>query len=152
MVRASLFTALAVLGASAGLWMALDANAPSQSMEAASEPARPPFQEYLAGAGIIEASTQNIAVATPRSGVIDAVPVRVGQRVEKGDVLFALDSRQQVLDLEVKRATLRLEEARLERLIRPPRREDVAMLEAQVREGQASRDEAQDKVNRTRQL
>lgn len=58
-------------------------------------PPRAPFEYFVAGAGIVEASTENIAIATQVGGVIEAVPVRVGQQVAIGDPLFVIDSRAQ---------------------------------------------------------
>ena len=34
------------------------------------QPAKPPFSSYVAGAGIIEASSENIAVGSPVGGIV----------------------------------------------------------------------------------
>src|SRR6476659_8107989 len=60
------------------------------------EPARSPFGKTVAGAGIVEAETGNIAVGSPLPGVVLEVYVPVergGQRVTKGDPLFRVDDR-----------------------------------------------------------
>ena len=43
--------------------------------------------------GLVETSTENIAVGTPLSDVVTEVPVAVGQTVRTGDPLFKLDDR-----------------------------------------------------------
>jgi multidrug efflux pump subunit AcrA (membrane-fusion protein) len=53
----------------------------------------------VAGAGIIEAATENIAIGTPVGNVVTEVLVQVGDHVKKGDPLFRL--RDQVIQAEV---------------------------------------------------
>ena len=64
-----------------------------------------PFAAYVAGAGMVEAGTGNIAVGTPVSGIVADVYVKWGQAVRPGDPLLRIDDR----DL---RATLPLATAR----------------------------------------
>src|SRR5262245_49378516 len=57
-------------------------------------PARSPFGKSVAASGIIEPSTENIAIGSALSGVILEVYVpveEVGQRVKAGDPLFRVD-------------------------------------------------------------
>jgi RND family efflux transporter MFP subunit len=56
------------------------------------ESAKAPFGSYIFGSGIVEASTGNIAVGTPVSGIVTAVYVKWGERVKSGDPLFKIDS------------------------------------------------------------
>jgi HlyD family secretion protein len=53
-----------------------------------------PFQSQVAGTGVVEAGTGNIAVGTPVSGIVAAVAVRWGDRIEAGATLFRLDDRE----------------------------------------------------------
>jgi len=46
--------------------------------------AHAPFTDYVAGAGIIEASTENIAIGTPVSGVVTTMYVKWGDQVSAG--------------------------------------------------------------------
>lgn len=57
------------------------------------QPARAPFAEGVAGAGLVEAQTENIAVGSNLPGVVTHVHVKVGQRVREGDRLFRIDDR-----------------------------------------------------------
>jgi len=52
-----------------------------------------PFQSFVAGTGIVEPSTRNISVGTPVSGVVEAVYVKAGDRIKKGQPLFKIDDR-----------------------------------------------------------
>src|SRR5713226_6288296 len=61
------------------------------------EPARSPFKSTVAGAGIVEARTKNIAVGSALPGLVLEVYVpvdKVGSTVKKGDKLFKVDDRQ----------------------------------------------------------
>ena len=44
-------------------------------------------------AGIVEASSENIAIGTPVSGIITAIAVKWDDRVNSGDLLFKIDDR-----------------------------------------------------------
>ena len=70
------------------------------------EPARTPFGKTVAGAGIVEAVTENIAIGTrpARRGAWKCTcrSIKVGQAiVKKGDPLFRVDDRQLKAQLEV---------------------------------------------------
>jgi multidrug efflux pump subunit AcrA (membrane-fusion protein) len=69
-------------------------------------PSQPPVSDYsdtVAAVGVIEASTENIAVGTPISGTVPKVYVRAGDAVKEGDPLFELDTRHLRAELEVRR-------------------------------------------------
>jgi RND family efflux transporter MFP subunit len=77
------------------------------------EPARAPFPRFVAGSGIIEAISENIAIASPLAGVIKEVFVRAGDTVDKGQPLFALDDRDARAELTVRRAQVEKAKAQL---------------------------------------
>jgi RND family efflux transporter MFP subunit len=58
------------------------------------EPARSPYAESVAATGILEATRENVKVATTRPGLVTRLFVEVGSRVQKGDPLFQLDDRE----------------------------------------------------------
>jgi len=69
-------------------------------------PSQPPvsdFSDTVAAVGVIEASTENIAVGTPISGIVPKVFVGAGDAVKEGDPLFELDTRHLRAELEVRR-------------------------------------------------
>jgi len=77
------------------------------------QPANSPFAETISGAGIVEASTQNIAVASPLPGVVARVNVRVGEYVAAGAPLFTLDARPLAAEVASREAAVRVAEARV---------------------------------------
>ena len=68
------------------------------------EPARPPYNFFVAGSGIIESISENIAIASPLAGVIKQVFVKAGDSVTKGQALFSLDDRDALAELQVRQA------------------------------------------------
>ncbi len=64
--------------------------------EATVPPSSPPASSYaqtVAAVGLVETSTENIAVGTEIAGVVSNIYVDVGSRVKAGDPLFSIDSR-----------------------------------------------------------
>ena len=70
------------------------------------EPAQAPFKSSIGGAGIVEASTDNISIGTSISGIVKKVYVVVGDRVRGGQSLFTIDDRELRAELLVKEASL----------------------------------------------
>jgi len=70
---------------------------------------QPPFASYIAGTGIVESTTGNIAIGTPVSGVVMEIYVKVGDQVKAGDALFKIDDRD--LQAQLVTATARVKEA-----------------------------------------
>lgn len=77
------------------------------------QPANSPFAETISGAGIVEASTQNIAVAAPLPGVIATVHVHAGEYVAAGAPLFTLDERPLAAEIASREAAIRVADARV---------------------------------------
>ena len=77
------------------------------------QPAKSPFAETDSGSGLVEASTQNIAVASPLSGVVTRIFVDVGRRVAAGGPMFALDQRPLAAEIASREAAVRVAEARV---------------------------------------
>jgi HlyD family secretion protein len=49
----------------------------------------PPYETSVAGAGLVEANTENIAIGTEISGVVLQIYVQIGSQVKKGDPAFS---------------------------------------------------------------
>jgi multidrug resistance efflux pump len=73
--------------------------------------------EYVCGLGLIEPSGEAISVGTQLSGIVFRVHVESGMCVEAGDPLIQLDDRTAKADVEVAKAQVLGEEARLKELI-----------------------------------
>ena len=69
-------------------------------------PPQSPFPRFVAGSGIIEASSENIAIASPLAGVIREVYVKAGSNVSQNQPLFALDDRDIRAEIEVRQAQI----------------------------------------------
>ena len=86
--------ALAVVGlAAAGVEILTGEHQPAYSAPVARS-VEAPFASNVAGTGMIEASTENIAIGTPVSGVVASVLVRPGTHVRAGEALFKIDDRE----------------------------------------------------------
>lgn len=64
-------------------------------------PAETRFADTVAGSGLIEANTRNIAIGSFVSGIVTVITVVEGQRVEAGAPLFALDQRLAEAELAI---------------------------------------------------
>jgi len=93
MIRKYGLPALAIVGVAIAAITVLRSNQPAPAAAPLAEPAKAPFASYIAGAGIVEASTENIAVGTPVSGIVTAIYVKWGDEVKRGDPLFKIDDR-----------------------------------------------------------
>ncbi|MGE4280259.1 MAG: efflux RND transporter periplasmic adaptor subunit [Magnetospirillum sp.] len=105
-MRPFILPSLAALGLVAAIGLSLRDTAPPPAAQPVAQPAAPPFAAYVAGTGLVEAGTRNIAVATPIAGVVEKVAVIVGQQVRVGDELFHLDGRDLMAQLATKRAAV----------------------------------------------
>ena len=75
--------------------------------------AQAPYKNYVAGTGLIEASTGNIAIGTPISGIVDRIYAKWGDRMSAGEPLFKLDARDLAAQLVVAEAKVEEAEANL---------------------------------------
>jgi len=74
-------------------------------------PAQSPYPHFIAAAGIIEASSQNISIGTPFNEIITKIHVIEGDFVKQGDILFELDTRN--FDAQLKSAIASLQLAKV---------------------------------------
>jgi len=112
-------------------------------------PAPPPettTDTTVAAEGLVEPTSENISLSCPVSGLITKLYVKAGDRVREGQPLFALDDRDLVADLGVKRAALVAAQARLAKLQQAPRAEEVPPSEAKVDEAKAQLADAEVQV------
>jgi HlyD family secretion protein len=133
------------------------------------EPARTPFGRTVAGAGIVEARSQNIAVGSAVPGVVLKVwspeelylPPRsnlmpwealIGQHVKQGDPLFRVDDRHYKAMLAFHEANLASAKAQLAKLEQMPRLEELAVSKAKADVAEAAVDLQRDLVERDSKL
>ena len=118
----------------------------------ATPPPESPFAYTVAGAGIVEAETENIAIGSATPGVVTQVFVKVDQRVKAGDPLFQLDDRMLQSELHSRKATLAARQADLTRLENQPRPEELRMSKAQLNEARSNQVREQDLYGRAKEL
>lgn len=77
------------------------------------DPGMPPFRSSVAGAGIVEANTENIAIGTLIPGVVSEIYVSVGSTVKVHDPLFKIDDRDLKAQLVIRQTARRIARAKV---------------------------------------
>jgi RND family efflux transporter MFP subunit len=86
--------ALAVVGLVAAAFEIRAGERPPANAAPVARSVEAPFASNVAGTGIVEASTENIAIGTPVSGVVASVLIKPGSHVRAGEPLFKIDDRE----------------------------------------------------------
>src|SRR6266853_3248731 len=113
MIRKYVFPLLAVIGVAVAIAMVIRGNRAGPTAQAIVQSANAPFTSYIFGPGIVEASTENIAIGTPVSGIVTAVYVKWGDRIKSGTPLFKVDTRDLEAQLLPANAKVKEVEAQL---------------------------------------
>jgi multidrug efflux pump subunit AcrA (membrane-fusion protein) len=116
------------------------------------DPNRAPYQSTLAGSGLVEPRSENIAVGAHLPGVVTEVLVKVGQHVQQGEPLFLIDARQLQAELAARVAQLDSATAELKRLQAMPRAEDLPVSAAKVEKARADVKAQHDQLSRSEEL
>ncbi|GIW79163.1 MAG: hypothetical protein KatS3mg105_0970 [Gemmatales bacterium] len=148
MIRKYVLPVLAFALFSLAVVHVIRASKPLPKLKPPIEPAHTPFAKTVAGAGIIEARTENIAIGSDLPGIVTRVFVKVGEKVTAGTKLFQLDDRALRAELAVREAALAAAKAEWERLKNLPRPEELKLKEARLREAKAHLEEQRDLLNR----
>lgn len=133
-------------------WHLWQTNRAQPPVDPPVEPSHSPYIQTIAGAGVIEPASENISVAAVVPGIVTQVAVKVGQRVEAGEILFRLDDRQRMADLAIAKSRLAQAVAGLSRLQQMPRAEDVPPSAALVGKASAELKARKDELDRIEQL
>lgn len=147
MIRAFLIPLIAIAGILFAVIIVVRSSQPKPPSIPVVMPPTSPFTSRVAGSGIIEANSENIAIGTPIAGTVEKVDVRVGDHVKAGDVLFVLDSRDQNSQLVVKKAELESALQSLKRLESMPRPEELPPAIARVEAAKATMEDLQNQVS-----
>lgn len=151
---ADLFTQVVLPAIAVGLlgfagWYVWTTRPVTRNPEPLIPPARNPYADALAAAGIVEAQTENIAVGSAMPGVVVEVLVKVGDDVTPGTALFRIDDRQLRGDLVIKQAAVAQARSELVRLEAEPRKEKIPLLVAVVDEAKSTVARERDALRRT---
>ena len=112
-----------------------------------SPPPTSPTTQSVGAVGLVEASTENIAVSLPVQGMVTQVYVKAGDRVARGNKLFSVDNRDLQAELELRRSSVTKAQAKLEKLLRSPRPEEIPPAEAKVKEAEEQYQDAGVQLN-----
>jgi RND family efflux transporter MFP subunit len=95
MFRKYILPVIAFVGILIAIVVASRANKTLPAPKPVSEAPQPPYQAFIAGAGITEANTENISIGTQIAGIVSKIYVQIGSHVKAGDPLFTIDDRAQ---------------------------------------------------------
>jgi len=112
-MRRYLLAALALAGLGIAGIAVYSGKRPPPAVAAGGGAARAPYDAFVAGAGLVEARSGNIAVGTPVSGILVAIFVERGGAVKEGDPLFRIDDRDLAAQLPAAGAAVKEAEVRL---------------------------------------
>jgi HlyD family secretion protein len=141
MIRIFFIPLLAIAGMVLAAYTVVQGARPPVPRPPVIAPPQSPYAYFVAGAGIIEASSQNIAIGSPVGAVVTAVHAGVGDYVRAGDPLFQLEDTQERAHLVVQESEVDLANRRLERLLAGTRPEQIPPAEARLAEAQAFLDD-----------
>jgi HlyD family secretion protein len=99
-------------------------------------PPSPLVQGSVGAVGLVEASSENIAVSLPVQGMVTQVYVKAGDHVSQGAKLFSIDNRDLQAELGLRRSSLAMAQAKLDKLLNAPRPEEIPPMEAKVKEAE----------------
>jgi multidrug resistance efflux pump len=144
MIRTFFIPTLAIAGMVLAAYTVVQGAKPPIPQPPVIEPPRSPYGAFVAGAGLIEASSQNIGVGSPVGAVVTKVFVTVGDSVEAGSPLFQLEDAPQKSELAYREASLAVANQKLAKLKAgtrpeqiPPSRARVAAAKADVNDMKA---------------
>jgi len=95
MIRKYILPVVALVGILLAMLVASRANKTLPPASAVSAAPRPPYRAFVAGAGLIEANTENICIGTHIAGIVSKIYVQISSHVRAGDPLFTIDDRAQ---------------------------------------------------------
>jgi len=138
MLRTYLIPILAIAGVLFAVVTVVKGSRPPVAQPPVIEPPRAPFASFVAGSGLVEASSQNIAIGSPVGALAVKVNVKVGDPIKAGDVLFELDAREQQAELAARNAAVSVASSQLAKLEAGTRPEFIPTALAKVAEAESS--------------
>src|SRR3954469_12904838 len=137
MIRKYVLPVLALAGLMLAIFVVMQGSKPVPAAMPVTQPAPAPYNSYVAGAGLVEAATENIAIGTGVGGTVTEVFVKVGDKVHKSDPLFRVRDKTLRAELAMQQASLNTAKAQLDKLKAYVRKEDVDAARARVAEAEA---------------
>jgi RND family efflux transporter MFP subunit len=113
MIRKYILPLLAVFGVGLGIVAAIRSAQTLVPTPMVSDAPTSPYKSFVAGAGMVEANTENIAIGTQIAGIVSKIFVQIGSQVKKDDPLFTIDDRATRALLATQLAAVKVAEAQL---------------------------------------
>ncbi|MEI6073493.1 MAG: biotin/lipoyl-binding protein [Verrucomicrobiae bacterium] len=104
---------LALIGITAGVLLVARLRQSGPAPEPLVPPPQSPYAQSIGGRGLVESTNENVRIAPAASGLVGKVAVHVGDKVQAGDFLFAMDSRDAAATVKTAEAQLAVQQARL---------------------------------------
>jgi multidrug resistance efflux pump len=139
-IRRTVVPCLALFMAGLGFYHVQERSRSAPLTAPPEDPAKVPFEHVVAGTGLVEAQTENIAIGAALPGLVLDVYVpcsKAGERVRVGSPLFRIDDRHLKAQLGVAEAELASAKARLAKLEQQPRSEELPPSLAKVKTARA---------------
>jgi multidrug efflux pump subunit AcrA (membrane-fusion protein) len=146
MIRKYVLPIVALVGVLFAIYVVRAGAKPVPASQPVAQPAAAPFESYIAGAGLVEAEGENVAIGTGVGGIVTDVFVKVGDKVTKGQPLFKIREKTTRAELESMKANVALAEAKLQKLKDSPRPEEIPVAEAKVKEADAALADAKQRL------
>jgi HlyD family secretion protein len=153
-MRSKVIFIVSGIGLMFALISAFIAGQQPKALAPAFNPAANPYAKGIYANGIIEsvqAQGENINIYPEVAGPITQVVVAEGAKVHKGDLLLTIDDSVQRATADQQLSQAEAARAMLEELKAEPRRENLAVAEAQVENAQATLKNAQDQLAKQEQ-
>lgn len=131
-IRTFLVPLLAIAGMAMAAYTVVQGARPPIPQPPVIQPPRSPYATFVAGAGLIEASSQNIGVGSPVGSLVTKVMVSPGDAIDVGSPLFQLEDGPQRAELGVREAAAAVAEQKVARLRAGTRPEQIPPAEARV--------------------
>ncbi len=113
MFRKVILPLFAAAGVGVGIFAAVCSAKVTPPASPVSEAPQSPYPVFVAGAGIVEASTENIAIGTQIPGIVSKIYIQIGSCAKAGDPLFTIDDRAQTALVSSRAAAVQVAEAAL---------------------------------------
>jgi HlyD family secretion protein len=136
MFRKYIIPLIALGGVAFAVFTVVWGDKPPPSAPPVSEAPWSPYPTFVAGSGLVEASTENISLGTHVAGIVAKIYVQVGSDVKAGDPLCTIDDRATRADIDTRRAAVQVAETQLGEA-----RYNLALVEPLVAKGVATGDD-----------
>lgn len=101
-----------------------------------------PFKTYITGLGVVEGGGGNVKLGAATDRIVDSILVRTGQKVDKNQVLIALQNDDLKAELKIQKLAETTAQVNLDKLKNLPRKEDLVTAQAAVNNSELELEQA----------